>query len=196
LARIREIRGHGLEPGRVALNMTGPQLLDQHFTEQTLAALRSHGLGPMDLELELTGPALFGRASERIDTVLRDLSELGITLALDNFGTGDASLAHLSRLPIDRLKIDRSFVDGIGRAGRGSVITRTVISLARNLGMESIAKGVETVEQTAFLANAGCDVTQGYLVCRPLLTTAEAVAYLQSLQDLPRRAGKAKESIS
>ena len=189
LARIREIRDQGLEPGRVALNVTGPQLLDPHFREQTLAALRRHGLGPADLELELTGTALFGRISERIEVVLRDVSELGITLALDDFGTGYASLAHLSRLPIARLKIDRSFVGGIGRAGPGSVIARTVISLARSLGMESIAKGVETVEQLAFLAEAGCDVAQGYLIARPLLTTDEAIAYLRSPRDLSQMAG-------
>ncbi len=188
LVRVREIRDQGLEPGRVALNVTGPQLLDPHFREQTLGALRRHGLGPADIELELTGAALFGRASERIDAVLRDVSDLGITLALDNFGTGDASLAHLSRLPIDRLKIDRSFIDAIGRAGRGGVIARTVISLARSLGMESIAKGVETAAQMAFLANAGCDIVQGYLVSRPLLTTAEAVAYLGLPRDMSKTA--------
>jgi EAL domain-containing protein (putative c-di-GMP-specific phosphodiesterase class I) len=114
--------------------------------------------------------------------VLNDLSDLGITLALDDFGTGYASLAHLSRLPINRLKIDRSFIAGIGRAGPGSVITRTVISLAQSLGMDSIAKGVETSEQLAFLSNAGCDVAQGYLISRPLLTTAEAIAYLRPPQ--------------
>jgi len=178
LARIREIRDQGFEPGRVAVNVTGPQLLDPHFKEQTLAALLRHGLAPADLELELTGAELFGRASERIDTVLREVSKLGITLALDNFGTGDASLAHLTRLPIDHLKIDRSFVEGIGSTGPGGVIARTVISLARSLGMESVAKGVETAGQMAFLAAAGCDVVQGYLISPPLLTTAEAQAYL------------------
>ena len=184
LARIREIRDQGAEPGRVALNVTGPQLLELHFCEQTLAALERHGLGPADLELELTGTALFGRASERIDRVLRDLSDLGVTLALDDFGTGYASLAHLWHLPIDRLKIDRSFVDGIGRAGPGGVIARTVISLASSLGMESIAKGVETAEQMVFLEDTGCDVAQGYLISRPLLTTAEAVDYLHTTQRL------------
>ncbi len=182
IARMREIRDQGLEPGRVAVNVTGPQLLDPHFKEQTLAALRRQGLVPADLELELAGTALFGRASERIHAVLNDLSDLGITLALDDFGTGYASLAHLSRLPINRLKIDRFFIAGIGRAGPGSVITRTVISLAHSLGMDSIAKGVETSEQLAFLSNAGCDVAQGYLISRPLLTTAEAIAYLRPPQ--------------
>jgi EAL domain-containing protein (putative c-di-GMP-specific phosphodiesterase class I) len=180
LARIREIRDQGLEPGRVALNVTGAQLLEPHFREQTLGALRQHGLGPADLELEPTGTALFGRASEQIDAVLRDVSDLGITLALDDFGTGYASLAHLSRLPIDRLKIDRSFVNGIGRPGPGGVIARTVISLAHSLDMEAIAKGVETEEQMAFLAAAGCDVAQGYLIAQPMLTTADVIAYLKS----------------
>jgi diguanylate cyclase (GGDEF)-like protein/PAS domain S-box-containing protein len=187
-ARIREIRDRGLEPGRVALNVTGPQLLDPHFREQTLAALGQHGLGPADLELELTGTALFGRAAEQIDGVVRDMSDLGITLALDDFGTGYSSLAHLSRLPIDRLKIDRSFVGGTGRGGAGGVLARAVIGLAHSLEMEAIGKGVETAEQMAFLAAAGCDVVQGYLISWPLLTTAEAVAYLGSPHDLCRMA--------
>jgi diguanylate cyclase (GGDEF)-like protein/PAS domain S-box-containing protein len=187
-ARIREIRDQGLEPGRVALNVTGPQLLDPHFKEQTLSALRRHGLGPADLELELTGTALFGSTSERLNAVLRDMSTAGITLALDNFGTGSASLAHLWHLPIDRLKIDRAFVAGIGGAGPGGAMARTVISLARSLGMESIAKGVETAEQMAFLVESGCDVAQGYLISPALLTTADAAAYLGTTHRLSKMA--------
>jgi diguanylate cyclase (GGDEF)-like protein/PAS domain S-box-containing protein len=182
LARIRDIRDQGVAPGRVALNVTGPQLLDPQFQEQTLAALRRHGLGPADLELELTGDSLFGRASERTDAALCELSDLGMTLALDDFGTGYASIAHLSRLPIDRLKIDRSFADGSGRGGADGMLARAVIGLAHSLGMESVAKGVETEEQLAFLAAAGCDVAQGYLISRPLPTTAAAVAYLRTVE--------------
>jgi diguanylate cyclase (GGDEF)-like protein/PAS domain S-box-containing protein len=181
LARVREIRDCGFDPGRVAVNITGQQLLDGHFTNETMTALRQHKLGPADLELELTGTLLFGRASERIDTVLRDLSAVGITLALDDFGSGYTSLAHLARLPINRLKIDRAFEDNLGPGEPGGVIVRTVISLAHSLGMEPIAKGVETAEQLAFLAAAGCDVAQGYLISRPLLTTADAVAYLRAV---------------
>jgi diguanylate cyclase (GGDEF)-like protein len=180
LSRIRDIRDAGLDPGRVAVNVTGPQLLDSHFKAETLDMLRRHGLRPVDLELELTETILLGRAAERIDAVLRDFSRLGITLALDDFGTGYASLAHLSRLPIDRLKIDRSFVEGIGGGGPGGVIARTVVSLAHSLDMEAIAEGVETPEQVAFLEAAGCDVAQGFLFSRPLLTTAEAIAYLRA----------------
>jgi EAL domain-containing protein (putative c-di-GMP-specific phosphodiesterase class I) len=187
LVRAREIRDQGFDPGRVAVNVTSAQLLDSHFQDETLAALRRNGLRPADLELELTETVLLSRAAERLDTVLREFSDLGITLALDDFGTGYASLAHLSRLPIDRLKIDRSFVEGIGTGGPGGVITRTVISLAHSLQMESIAEGVETPEQLAFLEASGCNVAQGYLFAKPLLTTAEAVTYLRALQASPPR---------
>ncbi len=180
LARARYLRDQGQEPGRVAVNVTGPQLLDSQFMAETLEALRRHGLRPADLELELTETVLFGRAAERIEAVLRAFSDLGITLALDDFGTGYASLAHLSRLPIDRLKIDQSFVAGIGQGGPGGVIARTVVSLAQSLGMESIAEGVEPPEQFAFLDAAGCDAGQGYLFSPPLLTAAEAVDYLRA----------------
>ncbi len=150
------IRAAGLDPGRIAVNVTGAQLLDPAFMPETLSALSQHGLQPADLELELTETVLLGRAAERIDGVLRDFSALGITIALDDFGTGYASLSHLSRLPIDRLKIDRSFVEGIGAGGPGGVITRTLISLAHNLDLESIAEGIETQEQLVFLEAAGC----------------------------------------
>ncbi len=185
LERMRDIRDAGLDPGRVAVNVTGPQLLDSHFKTETLDMLRRHGLRPADLELELTETILLGRAAERIDAVLRDFSRLGVTLALDDFGTGYASLAHLSRLPIDRLKIDRSFVEGIGSGGPGGVIARTIVSLAHSLDMEAIAEGVETPEQVAFLEAAGCDVAQGFLFSRPLLSTGEAIAYLRAMNGPP-----------
>ncbi len=180
LARLRALRDGGEEPGRVAVNVTGPQLLDSQFIGETLKALYRYELQPTDLELELTETLLFGRAAERIEAVLGEFSDMGITLALDDFGTGYASLAHLSRLPIDRLKIDQSFVAGIGQGGPGEVIARTVVSLAQSLGMESVAEGVETAEQLAFLQAAGCDVVQGYLISRPLLTPGEALEYLRA----------------
>lgn len=179
LARARQLHDMGLDPGRIAVNVTGPQLLDPQFRDETLAALRRHRLQPETMILELTETILFGRAAERIEGVLRELSQSGLTLALDDFGTGYASLAHLARLPIDQLKIDRSFVAEIGKSPASEVITRTVIGLARNLGMESVAEGIETKGQLAFLNLAGCDVGQGYLFARPLLTMPETVAYLQ-----------------
>ena len=180
LERVCRLADLGLDPGRVAVNVAARQLLDPTFVADTMAALRRHGLGPGDLELEVTETVLIGRAAAQVEAVLRHLRSLGIALALDDFGTGFASLAHLTRLPIDRLKIDRSFVAEIGLGGRGGVIARTVIGLARSLGMESVAEGVETREQLAFLEAEGCDAAQGYLISRPILSLDEAATYLRS----------------
>jgi len=179
LARVRALRDLGHEPGRVAVNVTGPQLLHAEFVADVSARLQRHGLGPADLELEITETVLIGRAADQIEKTLRELRALGITLALDDFGTGFASLANLSRLPIDRLKIDRSFVAEIGLGGRGGVIARTVIGLARSLGMESVAEGVETAAQLAFLKAEGCDAAQGYLFSRPILSLDATSTYLR-----------------
>jgi EAL domain-containing protein (putative c-di-GMP-specific phosphodiesterase class I) len=114
-----------------------------------------------------------------VEQALHALRALGIGLALDDFGSGLASLSHLATLPIDRIKIDRSFIGAIGVGARSGVIARTVIGLARTLGLESVAEGVETQEQFAFLKDAGCDVVQGYLVAPPLLALEAAEAYLR-----------------
>ncbi len=187
LARMRMLADHGLEPGRVAINVSGAQLLDGGFVADTMAALARHGFGPADLEMEVTETVLLGRAAERVEKTLREIRGLGIALALDDFGTGYASLAHLSRLPIDRLKIDRAFVAEIGLGGRGGVIARTVIGLARSLEMESVAEGVETAEQLAFLAAEGCDAAQGYLIARPLLSYGATEDYLRAQGLVSRR---------
>ena len=178
--RISQLRSMGLNPGRVAVNVAAAQLLDSDFVEMTKRSLRRYDLQPCDLEFEVTETVLLGNAADRIENVLRELRSLGITLALDDFGTGFASLAHLSRLPIDRLKIDRSFVMEIGSGGRGGIIARTIVKLASSLGMDCVAEGVETQEQFDFLRREGCGVFQGYLFSRPLDALAECAAYLKA----------------
>ncbi len=178
LARLRALRNRGLHPGRVAINMTGPQLLQENFTDATLHALRANGLQPADLELEITEAALLDRGAERLEAALATLRKEGITLTLDNFGTGQASLALLARLPIDRLKIDRSFISDIGENRRGNTFVRTIISLARGLGIESIADGVETQTQLDFLIAESCTAAQGPYLAVPLMTEADQTAYL------------------
>jgi len=180
LGRIRSLRDMNLDTGHVAVNVTGLQLLDQSFIADLQAALEHHGLAPEDLELEVTETVFFGRAAEQIEISLRSLHDLGVSLALDDFGTGFASLTHLINLPIDRIKIDRSFINDIGKGGRGEVILRSMIGLARSLDMEAIAEGVETREQFDFLAAEGCDVVQGYLFSKPLSSQDEAATYLRS----------------
>ncbi len=179
LGRIRSLRDMGLQTGSVAVNVTGPQLLDQCFIPDLQAILARHRLMPADLELEVTETVFFGRAAEQVEASLRRLRDLGISLALDDFGTGFASLTHLTKLPIDRIKIDRSFIDEIGKSGRGPAIVRSIIGLARSLDMQSVAEGVETAQQFDFLAAEGCDVVQGYLFSKPLLSLEEVANYLR-----------------
>jgi EAL domain-containing protein (putative c-di-GMP-specific phosphodiesterase class I) len=132
--------------------------------------------------LEVTETVLLGRTADRVDQVLRELRARGITLALDDFGTGFASLSHIARLSVDRIKIDRSFISEIGTGGRSGLIARTVIALARDLEIESVAEGVENETQLEFLAAERCDAVQGYLISRPLLTLEEAAEYLRAMK--------------
>jgi diguanylate cyclase (GGDEF)-like protein/PAS domain S-box-containing protein len=178
LARLAALRGMGLQPGRLAFNISGMQLLHDGFRDEVLAALQRHGLGPETLEFELTESVLTGRSIERVEQILQQFRALGVALTLDDFGTGFASLAHVARLPIQTVKIDRAFTGGIGRAGRGGIIARAVIGLAHGMDMEATAVGVETPEQLAFLEAEGCDAVQGYLIAPPLATLDEAAAYL------------------
>ena len=179
LTRIRELRSRHLNPGRVAVNVGGPDLLDPYFVPQLRAALRRHRLSPRNLEVEVTETVLLGRTADRVDAVLRELQAMGIAVALDDFGTGFASLAHIGRLAVDRLKIDRSFIADIGRNTRSELIARSIIVLARELHMDSVAEGVEAEAQLAFLREAGCRTAQGFLISPPLLGLEDTVDYLQ-----------------
>lgn len=150
----------------VAVNVSSRQLDRGGLVEQIRAVLASTGLPPQLLHLELTETAIMDLHPE----VLRQLSQIravGVQIGLDDFGTGYASLTHLRRLPLDFVKVDRSFVDGLGRDPGDERIVSAVIDLARNLGLRSIGEGVETSEQLERLRALGCDQAQGYLFARP-----------------------------
>jgi EAL domain-containing protein (putative c-di-GMP-specific phosphodiesterase class I) len=147
-----------------------------------------HRLRPRQVEVEITEGVLLDRGAERIAETLAALHRLGVSIALDDFGTGYASLKHLNRFPVDRLKIDQSFVRDIGADPQDAAIVRAVINLAHSLNMGVIAEGVETESQLGFLRLQGCDYAQGYLFSRPL-PIADVPAHLQRTARTARPAG-------
>ena len=151
----------GFELPMVSVNLSVKQLERPEFIDVLRDILEATGMDPAKLKLELTESVVM--AVSDACTVLQRLRELGISLALDDFGTGYSSLSYLKMLPVQQLKIDRSFVTGIGRNTGDEAIIRTVIQLAASLGFEVVAEGVETAEQAAFLAELGCQQLQGFL---------------------------------
>jgi EAL domain-containing protein (putative c-di-GMP-specific phosphodiesterase class I) len=152
-------RGIGLP---VAVNVSALQFQQASFVERVAAALERAGLPAPRLELELTESILVRDADEALHR-LQALSQLGVKLAIDDFGTGYSSLAYLKRFPIEKLKIDRSFVKGLPADDSDAGIVRAIIQMARALGLRVIAEGVETESQRRFLVRAGCDQFQGFL---------------------------------
>ncbi|MDP9350134.1 MAG: EAL domain-containing protein [Chloroflexota bacterium] len=146
-----------------------PPWHSQHpdLVAEVAGALGESGLRPSMLTLEITESAAMGDAESSIARLL-DLKEMGVKLVIDDFGTGYSSLAYLHRFPVDVLKIDRSFVDGLGRESEDTAIVRAVIGLAHSLGLEVVAEGVETDDQAQRLRALGCELAQGYLFSRPL----------------------------
>ena len=177
LAEFTHWRRLGLDPGVLAVNVAAAQLRLENYAETVLTQLKAYGVPPEQLEIEVTETVLLDRSAHRIAVSLAQLHGAGVSIALDDFGTGHASLAHLKTFPVDRLKIDRSFVAGIGHETDDEVIVRTVLNLAHNLGKQVVAEGIETDAQLDFLRQQGCDVGQGYLVSRPL-PPAQALSFL------------------
>jgi diguanylate cyclase (GGDEF)-like protein/PAS domain S-box-containing protein len=164
----------------ISVNVSPRQLGTTDLTDVVARALADSGLDPARLCLEITETALLSDV-EGHTTTLQSLKALGIRLAIDDFGVGHASLMHLRRLlPVDSLKIDKSFVDGIVHDAEDSAIVEGVVRLAHSLGLEAVAEGVETVEQAALLDGMACQSAQGFLFARPL--TPEAVGELLASQ--------------
>jgi diguanylate cyclase (GGDEF)-like protein/PAS domain S-box-containing protein len=151
----------------MSVNLSVVQLRDPQLPEEVQQILDQFGLEPERLCLEVTESALSADPDAEA-SVLNRLRDLGVHLAMDDFGTGNSSLTALRRFPFDMLKIDRSFVSGIGAGEEDSAIVAATISLGQALGLKTIAEGVETEAQAAFLVRNGCDELQGYLFGRPV----------------------------
>lgn len=150
----------------VSVNVSARELAATSFVEDVIAALRASGLSPRRLILEVTETSVLDEP-EASSTNLRKLAQLGVRVSLDDFGTGYSSLSMLRRLPVHELKIDRSFVDGLGVRDQDTAIVASVIELAHTLGTAVVAEGIETPEQLHELLRLGCEHGQGYLLGRP-----------------------------
>ncbi|MBQ5940525.1 EAL domain-containing protein [Massilia sp. AB1] len=159
-------RRAGLGPLRVAVNLSARQFAEPDLVETVARALEESGLPPDSLEIELTESMMMSDVEAAIET-MRCLKRMGVKLSIDDFGTGYSSLSYLKRLPVDVLKIDRSFVQDIVSSADSAAMVVAIVSLAHGLRMNVIAEGVETLEQLDYLRNCGCDEVQGYVYCQP-----------------------------
>ncbi len=156
-----------LAPVRLAVNLSARQFHQRDLRRRVLQALENAKLNPSFLEVEITESVAMSDAAQTVG-IVRDLKAAGIRIAVDDFGTGYSSLAYLRRFSLDVLKIDGSFVIGVGHEVFDETIVKTVIGMAHSLGLEVVAEGVETLSQLAFLTEHSCDMVQGYAIAPPL----------------------------
>jgi diguanylate cyclase (GGDEF)-like protein/PAS domain S-box-containing protein len=161
------------EPLPLFVNLSPRQLADDRLVSMVREVVHATGIEPGVLHFEITENALMADA-ETTSSTLRALRELGVRLALDDFGTGHSSLAYLKTFPVEVLKIDRTFIEGLGRDAGDQAITGAIVNVARMLGLSTVAEGVETPDQAAALAALGCDLGQGYHFARPMDAAALA----------------------
>lgn len=166
---------------QIHVNLSGRQFAHPSLVTKIEELLRENQIPPTSLTIELTESALMEDAESAIDTC-RNIEKLGARICIDDFGTGYSSLSYLHRIPAAALKIDRSFINEIGHNGNNIELVRAIIELARNLGMDAIAEGIETTEQLAQVKALGCRTGQGYLFAGPLFTD-EATRLLEGLGD-------------
>lgn len=183
----------GLPPLVIAVNLSAVQFRTPGLVRTVLAALTDSGLEPRWLELEITESVMMDDA-ERVLEIVRELRQLGVRLSIDDFGTGYSSFSYLKRFPVDKLKIDRSFVDEVASNPDDLAIANAIVNVARSLGMATIAEGVETAEQLHVLRHLGCDEAQGYLLARPVPASEFMTTYRGSAaraQELLRASAQA-----
>jgi EAL domain-containing protein (putative c-di-GMP-specific phosphodiesterase class I) len=161
-------RWHALElqPMRIGVNVSAQQFEDPLLIDKVRSALANSELSPEFLELELTESCLMSDPAEA-GALLREIRDVGVRIAIDDFGTGYSSLTYLNEFPLNALKIDKSFVQSVESNDRGGPISKMIIGLGQNLGLQVIAEGVETAGQLAYMQEHGCDVAQGYLYAHP-----------------------------
>lgn len=165
----------------VSVNLSGIQLQHGNIIKQVEQVLAETNIAPHMLELEITESAIMKDPETVIDTLIT-LKDMGVVLSVDDFGTGYSSLNYLKRFPIDTLKIDACFVRDVQTDSDDRAIIKSIIALARNMGLKIVAEGVETQAQYEILENLGCDYIQGYLVGRPMSASDFEQQFMGRLQ--------------
>jgi diguanylate cyclase (GGDEF)-like protein len=193
LRQLRDWQEEGLEL-RVSVNLSARDLLDVELPETVARLLERYAIPPRRLELEITESVILADPM-RARLVLNRLSEMGVDLAIDDFGSGYSSLAYLKRLPVRQIKIDRSFVMNMERDDNDAVIVRSTIDLGRNLGLLVVAEGVESEAIWSDLARLDCDLAQGYYLSRPIPAELLAEWIRQRAVDPPHAAGAAASRV-
>lgn len=164
--KLSVLKSHGFEQLRMAVNISMPQFRDPEFIATVKKVITKHGVQPGKIELEITESIVMDEPQIVVEA-LNELKAFGVKVAIDDFGTGFSSMSYLQQLPIDRLKVDRSFVNEI-IPGKTAFIAETIVTLGNKLGLSTIAEGVETSEQASYLIKLGCDEAQGYLFAKPM----------------------------
>lgn len=178
--QMRHMHDSGLSGLTVAVNLSARQFRDPNLVQMISHTLQETGLEPRWLELEITESMLMDNIEQAI-SILTELKALGVTIAIDDFGTGYSSLSYLTRLPVDKLKVDRTFVSNLPESPRHTAIATAIIAMAQRLRLQVVAEGVETQPQAAFLHRHQCSLLQGYLYGRPVDAT-ELPAQIRSLE--------------
>jgi len=175
-AHARSWLDRGLTPGRISVNLSPAQFRESDLAETLCGILAESGVATRYLDVEVPEGIFIGREQDQAYAVLEHLHQRGVGIALDHFGTGSVSLTHLRHWPVDRLKIDSSFVGGLESNPADAAIVQLLIRLASSLGLDVIAGGIETAGQSDFLRQHGCHLGQGYLIARP--SSGESVSAL------------------
>jgi EAL domain-containing protein (putative c-di-GMP-specific phosphodiesterase class I) len=180
-ARRWEIEYGDEQPLGVSVNISGRQLMEVGFVADVASVLQETSLDPSLLTLEITESVLMQDTESTLVT-LNALKALGVRLAIDDFGTGYSSLSYLQRFPIDILKIDKAFIDGVAHGESQAVLARTIVTLAGLLDLSTIAEGVEGADQRQQLIELGCARAQGYLFAKPV--TADEVSLMMEMESV------------
>ncbi len=152
---------------RIAINVSSIQFKEPHLLETFISIAKRHNIAPDEIEIEITERFLMDHTIANIN-MLQGFRNYGFKISIDDFGTGYSSMSYLKQLPVDTIKIDKSFVDDIAQGSSDNVIIEAIIALSKTLGYSIVAEGIETEEQETFLASVHCDIGQGYLFSRPI----------------------------